>query len=121
MVADFCAGAGGKTLLLGALMRSQGRLYAFDIAEKRLTKLKPHLARSGLSNVHPVRIESEHDTRLKRLAGKFMSTLIHPSSGYGFRITPPCASPYSTVCRIVFITGSSCADRKSALGDPIQR
>ena len=30
MVVDFCAGAGGKTLLLGALMRSQGRLYAFD-------------------------------------------------------------------------------------------
>jgi 16S rRNA (cytosine967-C5)-methyltransferase len=35
MVADFCAGAGGKTLLLGALMRSQGRLYAFDVAERR--------------------------------------------------------------------------------------
>ena len=32
MVVDFCAGAGGKTLLLGALMRSQGRLYAFDVA-----------------------------------------------------------------------------------------
>jgi 16S rRNA C967 or C1407 C5-methylase (RsmB/RsmF family) len=30
MIVDFCAGAGGKTLLLGALMRSQGRLYAFD-------------------------------------------------------------------------------------------
>ena len=30
MVVDFCAGAGGKTLLLGAMMRSQGRLYAFD-------------------------------------------------------------------------------------------
>ena len=36
MVVDFCAGAGGKTLLLGALMRSQGRLYAFDVAGKRL-------------------------------------------------------------------------------------
>jgi 16S rRNA (cytosine967-C5)-methyltransferase len=31
MVVDFCAGAGGKTLALGALMRSTGRLYAFDI------------------------------------------------------------------------------------------
>ena len=30
MVVDFCAGAGGKTLALGVLMRSQGRLYAFD-------------------------------------------------------------------------------------------
>ncbi len=34
MVVDFCAGAGGKTLLLGALMRSQGRLYAFDVVRQ---------------------------------------------------------------------------------------
>jgi 16S rRNA (cytosine967-C5)-methyltransferase len=84
MVADFCAGAGGKTLLLGALMRSQGRLYAFDVAEKRLAKLKPRLARSGLSNVHPVRIESEHDVKIKRLAGKLDRVLVDaPCSGLG--------------------------------------
>ena len=84
MVADFCAGAGGKTLLLGAMMRSQGRLYAFDVAEKRLAKLKPRLARSGLSNVHPVRIESEHDLRVKRLAGKLDRVLVDaPCSGLG--------------------------------------
>ena len=53
MVVDFCAGAGGKTLLLGAQMASTGRLYAFDVSEKRLANLKPRLARSGLSNVHP--------------------------------------------------------------------
>ena len=84
MVADFCAGAGGKTLLLGALMRSQGRLYAFDVAEKRLAKLKPRLARSGLSNVHPARIESEHDLKIKRLAGKLDRVLVDaPCSGLG--------------------------------------
>jgi len=84
MVADFCAGAGGKTLLLGAMMRSQGRLYAFDVAEKRLAKLKPRLARSGLSNVHPVRIDSEHDIRIKRLAGKLDRVLVDaPCSGLG--------------------------------------
>jgi len=84
MVADFCAGAGGKTLLLGAMMRSQGRLYAFDVAEKRLAKLKPRLARSGLSNVHPVRIESEHDIKIKRLAGKLDRVLVDaPCSGLG--------------------------------------
>ena len=84
MVADFCAGAGGKTLLLGALMRSQGRLYAFDVAEKRLAKLKPRLARSGLSNVHPARIESEKDIKIKRLAGKLDRVLVDaPCSGLG--------------------------------------
>ena len=36
MVVDFCAGAGGKTLELGALMANSGTLYAFDIAAKRL-------------------------------------------------------------------------------------
>ncbi|MES2117468.1 MAG: RsmB/NOP family class I SAM-dependent RNA methyltransferase, partial [Pseudomonadota bacterium] len=56
MVVDFCAGAGGKTLALGAIMRNTGRLYAFDVSEKRLAKLKPRMARSGLSNVHPVQI-----------------------------------------------------------------
>ena len=84
MVADFCAGAGGKTLLLGALMRSQGRLYAFDVVEKRLAKLKPRLARSGLSNVFPARIESEHDVKVKRLAGKLDRVLVDaPCSGLG--------------------------------------
>jgi 16S rRNA (cytosine967-C5)-methyltransferase len=84
MVADFCAGAGGKTLALGALMRSSGRLYAFDVAEKRLAGLKPRLARSGLSNVHPQWIASEHDARLKRLAGKLDRVLVDaPCTGLG--------------------------------------
>ncbi|HSQ73176.1 MAG TPA: SAM-dependent methyltransferase, partial [Rubrivivax sp.] len=47
MVVDFCAGAGGKTLALGASMRNTGRLYAFDISGHRLDALKPRLARSG--------------------------------------------------------------------------
>jgi len=84
MVVDFCAGAGGKTLLLGALMRSTGRLYAFDIAEKRLARLKPRVARSGLSNVHPVCISGENDIRVKRLNGKIDRVLVDaPCSGLG--------------------------------------
>jgi 16S rRNA (cytosine967-C5)-methyltransferase len=84
MIADLCAGAGGKTLALGAAMASSGRLYAFDIAEKRLQKLGPRLARSGLSNVTPQLIAHENDTRLKRLAGKLDRVLIDaPCSGLG--------------------------------------
>ena len=84
MVADFCAGAGGKTLALGAWMRNTGRLYAFDVSEKRLAKLKPRLARSGLSNVHPVLIAHENDAKIKRLAGKLDRVLVDaPCSGLG--------------------------------------
>ena len=84
MVVDFCAGAGGKTLALGALMRNTGRLYAFDVSDKRLAKLKPRLARSGLSNVHPVLIAHENDAKVKRLAGKIDRVLVDaPCSGLG--------------------------------------
>jgi 16S rRNA (cytosine967-C5)-methyltransferase len=84
MIVDFCAGAGGKTLAIGAVMRNTGRLYAFDVSEKRLTKLKPRLARSGLSNVHPVVIAHERDAKVKRLAGKIDRVLVDaPCSGMG--------------------------------------
>jgi len=84
MVVDFCAGAGGKTLLMGAMMQSQGRLYAFDVSEKRLKNLAPRLRRSGLSNVHPQMIASENDVKVKRLAGKIDRVLVDaPCSGLG--------------------------------------
>jgi len=65
-------------------MRSTGRLYAFDVSDRRLAKLKPRLARSGLSNVNPVLIDSEHDAKIKRLAGKIDRVLVDaPCSGLG--------------------------------------
>jgi 16S rRNA (cytosine967-C5)-methyltransferase len=84
MVVDFCAGAGGKTLALGAAMRNTGRLYAFDVSAHRLDNLKPRLARSKLSNVHPAAIAHERDERVKRLAGKIDRVLVDaPCSGLG--------------------------------------
>jgi 16S rRNA (cytosine967-C5)-methyltransferase len=84
MVVDFCAGAGGKTLAIGATMRNTGRLYAFDTSAHRLDALKPRLARSKLSNVHPAAIAHERDERVKRLAGKIDRVLVDaPCSGLG--------------------------------------
>ena len=84
MVADFCAGAGGKTLAMGAIMRNTGRLYAFDVSEKRLHSLGQRLKRSGLSNLTAQRISSENDQKLKRLNGKFDRVLVDaPCTGLG--------------------------------------
>ena len=84
MVVDFCAGAGGKTLALGAMMRSTGRLYAFDTSAHRLDALKPRVARSGLSNVQTAAIAHERDERVKRLAGKIDRVLVDaPCTGLG--------------------------------------
>jgi 16S rRNA (cytosine967-C5)-methyltransferase len=84
MVVDFCAGAGGKTLAIGATMRNTGRLYAFDTSAHRLDALKPRLARSKLSNVHPAAIAHERDERIKRLSGKIDRVLVDaPCSGLG--------------------------------------
>jgi len=84
LVVDFCAGAGGKSLMLGALMHSHGRIYAFDVSAARLARMKPRLQRSGLSNIHPQTIRNENDLRIKRLAGKIDRVLVDaPCSGLG--------------------------------------
>ncbi|HYC37738.1 MAG TPA: RsmB/NOP family class I SAM-dependent RNA methyltransferase [Usitatibacter sp.] len=84
MVVDFCAGAGGKTLQMGAAMKSTGRLYAFDVSDKRLANLAPRLKRSGLSNVFPQRIANENDSKVKRLRGKIDRVLVDaPCTGLG--------------------------------------
>lgn len=84
MIVDFCAGAGGKTLHLGALMANSGSVYAFDVSAARLERLAPRLARSGLSNVRPVVIAHERDERVKRLYGKIDRVLVDaPCTGTG--------------------------------------
>ena len=84
MVADFCAGAGGKTLALSMLMHGTGRLYAMDVSERRLRELSPRAARAGISNVHPLVLSDEGDLRARRLAGKLDRVLVDaPCSGFG--------------------------------------
>jgi 16S rRNA (cytosine967-C5)-methyltransferase len=84
MVADFCAGAGGKTLAISMLMHGTGRVYAMDVSEKRLRELQPRAARAGISNVHPIVLSGEGDVRAKRLTGKLDRVLVDaPCSGFG--------------------------------------
>jgi 16S rRNA (cytosine967-C5)-methyltransferase len=84
MVVDFCAGAGGKTLALGAAMGNTGTLYAFDVSPSRLARLKPRAARAGLDTVRTVTIAHERDDRVRRLNGKIDRVLVDaPCSGSG--------------------------------------
>ena len=84
MVADFCAGAGGKSLAISSIMKNTGRVYAFDISERRLANLKKRLKRSGGSNIMMQRIANENDLKIKRLKGKFDRVLVDaPCTGLG--------------------------------------
>lgn len=84
MITDFCAGSGGKTLLFGMQMKNSGRIYAFDVNERRLGNLTPRLARSGLSNVYPQLISSENDSKIKRLYEKMDKVFVDaPCLGLG--------------------------------------
>lgn len=83
-IVDYCAGAGGKTLHLGALMNNGGTLYACDTSQKRLDRLKERVVRAGLDNVRILTISGGTDTKLKRLHGKIDRVLVDaPCSGTG--------------------------------------
>ena len=72
--------AWGSTLM----MASTGRIYALDVNDRRLDNMGPRLARSGVSNVQPMRIDDENDSRLNKFAGKADRVLVDaPCSGLG--------------------------------------
>ena len=84
MVADYCAGAGGKTLAMAMLMRGTGRIYAFDTSATRLAALGPRAARAGVTSIHAVTLNGDNDARARRLAGKLERVLVDaPCSGFG--------------------------------------
>jgi 16S rRNA (cytosine967-C5)-methyltransferase len=83
MIADYCAGAGGKTLAAAMLMRGTGRIYAMDVSAKRLAALAPRAARAGVTNIHTV-VLGQDEARARRLAGKLDRVLVDaPCSGFG--------------------------------------
>ena len=83
-VLDLCAGAGGKTLQMAAMMNNKGSIVACDASPRRLSQLKPRLARAGVSNTQILPIAYENDTKLTRLRGSFDVVLVDaPCSGTG--------------------------------------
>jgi 16S rRNA (cytosine967-C5)-methyltransferase len=59
VVVDACAGAGGKTLALGALLGNKGRLVAFDVSERKLVELRRRARRAGLTNVQALTVRAD--------------------------------------------------------------
>ena len=82
LVVDACAGAGGKSLHLAALMENKGRLVSMDIHGWKLDELKRRARRNGVTNLEPRPITSTKV--VKRLAGKADRVLLDvPCSGLG--------------------------------------
>lgn len=81
-VVDTCAGAGGKSLHLAALMENKGQLIATDIYANKLKELKRRARRAGAHNIEPRAIESSKV--IKKLHNSADRVLIDaPCSGLG--------------------------------------
>ncbi len=83
-VVDFCAGAGGKTLAMAAMMKNKGTVYACDVHSKRLEQLSKRTRRAGAHNVRTHVLSSEHDKWVKKHAGVADVVLLDaPCTGTG--------------------------------------
>ena len=81
-IVDACAGAGGKTLQLAAMMENKGQLIALDIYDFKLKELKRRAKRNGVHNVETRLIDN--NKVVKRLKGKADKVLLDaPCSGLG--------------------------------------
>ncbi len=83
-VIDFCAGAGGKTLALAAMMENKGQIIACDVLDRRLLRAKKRFRRAGAFNIETRALETENDKWVKRHKGKYDIVLVDaPCSGTG--------------------------------------
>ena len=83
-VVDFCAGAGGKTLALAAMMQNRGVIYASDVHSKRLEQLSKRAKRAGAHNIRIHTLSSENDKWVKQQVKKADVVLIDaPCTGTG--------------------------------------
>lgn len=85
VVVDACAGAGGKTLALAALMHNQGRLWALDPSPRKLEELVRRCRRNGATSVRSLRIaQDSYPPEVMQLQGKVKRVLTDvPCSGLG--------------------------------------
>ncbi len=83
-VADFCAGAGGKTLAIATQMANEGRVIACDVLANRLKRSAERFRQAGLHNIETRVLTSEKDRWVKRHKGTFDRVLVDaPCSGTG--------------------------------------
>ncbi|RKH72030.1 RsmB/NOP family class I SAM-dependent RNA methyltransferase [Corallococcus interemptor] len=101
-VLDLCAGAGGKTLQLGAAMKDSGRLLAYDPDAERLDRLQQRASRAGLTRVQVLRTPPAPGLNVDRvLADAPCSELgsLRRGPDLRFRLTPDSLSQYTAVQR----------------------
>jgi 16S rRNA (cytosine967-C5)-methyltransferase len=82
-VADVCAGGGGKTLALAAMMQGKGQIYAYDVDGRRLAPLKERADRAGAHNIQirtPMRTKDALEDLRERMDVVFVDA---PCSGSG--------------------------------------
>ena len=81
-VLDYCAGGGGKTIAMAAMMQNKGQIFSHDIDGRRLSALIPRIERAGIRNVqlrHP-----KENASLDDLEGKMDMVMIDaPCTGVG--------------------------------------
>lgn len=85
-VVDLCAGAGGKTLALAAMMNNEGKLIASDVSARRLKNLDQRLKRTAISCVYPrvIRNDVKHDEAFQDALGQADIVFVDaPCSGTG--------------------------------------
>ncbi len=83
-VIDGCAGAGGKTLHLAALMKNKGEILSVDVHERKLEELEKRAKRAGAAIVKPmlaIKITSHFQALLHSFADRILLDV--PCSGLG--------------------------------------
>jgi len=107
-IIDGCAGAGGKTLHLAALLKNQGQIHALDVGEERLAELRRRAARAGAKQIRTGLADEASRQQLAGWADRLL--LDAPCTGTGtlrrqpdlkWRLTPEFAAEVAAVQRMI--------------------